>query len=334
MPGRIARLSAAVLMAVGLSWWATQTLADDSDPTNRRPQLSTGPGIQSVAFLPREGGGSEIYAGDPSCIPNVNTLQVGVIGSFEQRCGDGAWVSLAYPVLTGGATIRSINIIHNTNTGQGDLYLMGDCGGNPDVNDIMWTGCGIIQGAVGGSVTNYCFGDAIFNPPAVVWVVAVHRDSLSFDIAFDCAQDGPGNGYANSVGSGNCGDWDDLDEFTHGDNCNPGGTFGGCAWVSLVVSGAAGVPLCCCSPAQCDGDVNGDSYVDQLDGGFILARFGLNASDPANCQADVNCDGLIDPLDSGYVLARFGTCNPPIKCPPGGGEPDAGDSGGCGNPCG
>ena len=196
---------------------------------------------------------------------------------------------------------------------MGDLYLMGDCGGNPDVNNILYTGCQCIEGAVSGAVTNYCISDPIYLPSAIIWVVAVSRSGFDFDIAFDDAMHGPGHGYGNLVGSGNCGDWVDLNDSG----------FGGCAWVSLVAAYSSGVPDCCDSSACCDGDVNGDGIVDPLDAGFILARFGLDASDPAHCQADANCDGLIDPLDSGYVLARFGTCNEPVQCPRGGGEPSS-----------
>ena len=168
-----------------------------------------------------------------------------------------------------------------------------------------------------------------------MWVVAVFRDSFAFDIAFDCALDGPGHGYSNVVGSGNCGDWSDLDNFTHGDDCNPGGTLGGCAWVSLIPP-AHCQPSCCDSPALCDGDVNGDGHVDPLDIGAILARLDLDASEQANCQYDLNCDALIDPLDFGYVLARLGTCNVPVRCPIGGGPPDECGScpgGYCGEQC-
>ncbi|MCH7701168.1 MAG: hypothetical protein IID37_05735 [Planctomycetes bacterium] len=70
----------------------------------------------------------------------------------------------------------------------------------------------------------------------------------------------------------------------------------------------------CDSPAQCDGDANGDGMVDPLDTGAILARFGLDPCAEANCQYDVNCDGMLDPLDTGYVLARFGVCNPVPEC--------------------
>ncbi|MCH7720303.1 MAG: hypothetical protein IH988_04855 [Planctomycetes bacterium] len=335
---RVLGLGVTAVVIGGLCIASSTAFAADINKTAQAqgPSLSTGPGAQGLPLLPRGGGGDEIYAGNPTCIPNANSLQVGITGAFNQECADGQWVSLGYPVVTSGATIESINIIHNTNTGEGDLYLMGDCGNGPDTKNILWTGCSCIMGAVSGEVTNYCIGEPLVDPPAIVWVVAVFRDgSFAFDIAFDCNLDGPNHAFGNLVGSGNCGDWTDLDNFVVENNpCpgNPFGTFGGCAWVSLLVAGSPGVPPCCDSPAMCDGDVNGDGLVDPLDSGFVLARFGLDASDPANCQADANCDGLIDPLDSGYVLARFGLCNEPVECPLGGGNPGECGPVGCGEP--
>jgi len=60
----------------------------------------------------------------------------------------------------------------------------------------------------------------------------------------------------------------------------------------------------------CPGDANGDSTVDPLDAGFVLARFGcsVGTGDPLCDAADQNGDGFVDPLDAGFVLARFGAC--------------------------
>ena len=115
MSSRIVNAAATVLLAGGLCWWLAQAEADDNDPTIGRPRLSTGLGLPGAPLLPR-GGSDEDYAGNPTCIPSANTLQVGVTGPFKQLCGDGAWVSMAYPVMTSGAAIVSINIIHNTIT--------------------------------------------------------------------------------------------------------------------------------------------------------------------------------------------------------------------------
>jgi len=332
MRNGITSLGMAAVMGGVFGWGADLARPHDDASIPRPARLGTGPGRTAGPLQPRGGDPEEIFAGFDGCVPRSNTLQVGIDAPIQPDCADGQWVSLAYPFLTGGATITAINIVHNTNTGVGDLHLVGDCGGNPDTNAILWTGCGCIAGAVGGAVTNYCIGDPIVEPPAVVWVVAVFHESFSFDIAFDCLQDGPGHGYGNLVGTGRCGDWVDLNGYTHGDECNPGGTFGGCAWVSLVVDDSPPEPVCCDSPAACAGDANGDGVVNPLDTGAVLSRFGLDASDPANCQYDVNCDGQIDPLDAGYVLARLGSCVPPDVCPLGGGAP--GECGGAAAGCG
>ena len=263
-------LGAVLGAAVVVCFWGNFAMAEVPTTQVMAPSWSAGAGGQGLPLLPRGGGGDELFGGDPTCIPLTNTAQVGLQGAFLQECGDGQWMSLAYPVLTSGETIESINIIHNTNASSGDLYLMGDCGGNPDVNNILWSGCGCIEGTVGGAVTNYCIGDALANVPATTWVVAVFRDDFSFDIAFDDNNHAPGHTFGSLVATGNCGDWDDLNDFG----------FGGCSWVSLVVAGSPGGPECCDSPALCDGDANGDGGVDPLDTGAILSRFGLDASDP------------------------------------------------------
>ncbi|MCH7701912.1 MAG: hypothetical protein IID37_09505 [Planctomycetes bacterium] len=65
----------------------------------------------------------------------------------------------------------------------------------------------------------------------------------------------------------------------------------------------------CPNDVPCEGDVNGDSMVDPLDSGFVLARFGCLVKGDPDCEAaDANGDGVVDPLDAGFVLARFGEC--------------------------
>lgn len=321
---------------------STAVAADNNDSAQGssvsvglRAALSAVPGPQGLPLLPRGGGGEELYAGDPTCTPNTNDGGIGLFSAgaaFFTECGDEVWASLAFPVLTGGATIESVNIIFS-GEGQadgGDLYLMGDCGGNPDVNNILFTGCGCIQETLPNEVTNHPIGDPLVDPPAIVWVVTVYSELADnskapiWFIAFDANQQAPGHAYANLTagGVGDCGNWTDLNNFG----------FGGCYWVSLLTADSPAGPPCCDSGAMCDGDVNGDGLVDPLDSGFVLARFGLDSSDPANCAADANCDGIIDPLDSGYVLARFGLCNEPVLCPLGGGNPGECDPGGPMNP--
>lgn len=60
----------------------------------------------------------------------------------------------------------------------------------------------------------------------------------------------------------------------------------------------------------CPGDANNDGFVDPLDTGYVLARFGCSVDEnPACAMADQNADGAVDPLDVGFVLARFGECS-------------------------
>jgi hypothetical protein len=237
----------------------------------------------------------------------VCDLQVGVTGSFTQNCptGNNGWVSLAFPVETNGALVSAVNMTHNTNTAGGHLYLLGDCGGNPDINNRLYTGCSqIVAGSVGPQVYP-------IDPPvatgSTTWVVAVFQSTFSFDVAYNSSLPGAGLAYGNLSSSGVCGNWQDLNVFG----------FGFCYCVSVETSGGTED---CCEGALCDGDANGDGVVDPLDSGYAAARFGADVMLPGNCQADVNCDGIIDPLDGGYILARFGTCNAPILCAPGGGE--------------
>ncbi len=56
------------------------------------------------------------------------------------------------------------------------------------------------------------------------------------------------------------------------------------------------------------GDAGDDGFVDPLDSGAVLARFGGDVTELA--RYDLNADGAIDPLDAGAVLARFGNSAP------------------------
>ena len=109
---RIVNATVTVPVAIAMCWGAAQAAADDGDPTIRRPQLVAAPAAPVLPLLARGARGNEIYAGDPTCIPITIDNGAGIQGGGSQECGDGQWISLAYPVLTGGATIESINIVH------------------------------------------------------------------------------------------------------------------------------------------------------------------------------------------------------------------------------
>lgn len=57
-----------------------------------------------------------------------------------------------------------------------------------------------------------------------------------------------------------------------------------------------------------EGDASDNGFVDPLDSGAVLARFGGDVAELA--RFDINADGAIDPLDVGAVLARFGSGAP------------------------
>ncbi len=80
--------------------------------------------------------------------------QIGLEGAYQQECTDTplTWISLAFPVTTGGANVDAITFTLNTNRAGGDLWIMGstdppsdcpeDCqaaptSGSVDVPDLL-----------------------------------------------------------------------------------------------------------------------------------------------------------------------------------------------------
>jgi hypothetical protein len=172
----------------------------------------------------------------------TNDSQVGITGSFVQQCEDGQWVSLAYPILTGGASVDTVLSIHNTNTGEGDIYIMGGTCAGPDVNDIKWVCCCGILGAPSGveisNSTGFPIATSATDP---TWVVMVFRSSFSFDVAFDSSTEPrPGAAYGNLSGLGGPGEWQDLNNFG----------FGACYFVDLALTGDPASPCDCGGPQE------------------------------------------------------------------------------------
>jgi hypothetical protein len=268
------------------------------------------------ALAPR-GGCAAINAG--GCTPVDNDLQVGISGgSINQSCGSNEWVALAFPIDTGsGATIQAINMTHNTNTGNGDLYLTGDAGGCPDVNNILWTGDCVISGNGTGLPTTYCTGPVAAS--GTVWVVATfHSPNFDFDVAYD--DDGSGGtnfglAYGNLVSDGSCGNWQDLALFA----------FGYCYHVNVDLADECGdctdVIFNGCS-AGCGGEGEGEGEGECGDGGDCCTPgSGPFCSDIDCCEAicaidPFCCDNTWDSIcadeaDAEEVLCDEGTCVPP-----------------------
>ncbi|MCP4893187.1 MAG: hypothetical protein GY911_05175 [Actinomycetales bacterium] len=61
-----------------------------------------------------------------------------------------------------------------------------------------------------------------------------------------------------------------------------------------------------CDPF-CDGDVNGDTYVNGTDLGRLFSAWGLCLPDEP-CYADFNGDGMVDSADLGVLLSGWGRC--------------------------
>lgn len=108
--------------------------------------------------------------------------QLGINGTFTQSCGDGQWISLAFPFAGNlGASIDRITMVHHSNTGVGDLYLMGgDCFGPHTTNIYASLGPAIV-GAPSGVPVNYDFAPVV-STTDIVWVVAVFETGFSFDV--------------------------------------------------------------------------------------------------------------------------------------------------------
>jgi hypothetical protein len=61
-----------------------------------------------------------------------------------------------------------------------------------------------------------------------------------------------------------------------------------------------------CDPF-CDGDVNGDTYVNGTDLGRLFSAWGICLPDET-CYADFNGDGMVDSADLGVLLGGWGRC--------------------------
>ena len=67
----------------------------------------------------------------------------------------------------------------------------------------------------------------------------------------------------------------------------------------------------------CPSDLNGDSIVNGIDLGILLANWSIpptapgcdGAPGPGGCPADLNQDGLVNGIDLGILLANWGPCN-------------------------
>jgi len=165
-----------------------------------------------------------IHSGFPGgCTDDGHCIEgVSITGPLNGNCPAGDnddWISLAFPVRTEGTVIDTIEMTHTFNppTGTGGhLYLVEDCGGQPNVENILWEGCDAVT--PGNTGTQFYQ----VNPPvitgALTWVVVVPRTSFAFDVAFNPIGNGTSTdlAFANLTGTGNLGEWFDVSDEGYG----------------------------------------------------------------------------------------------------------------------
>ncbi len=59
-------------------------------------------------------------------------------------------------------------------------------------------------------------------------------------------------------------------------------------------------------PTRCEGDLNGDTFVDEQDMAQLLRHYGACVA----CEEDLNNDGLVDDADAQIIDAQGGRCRP------------------------
>jgi hypothetical protein len=220
-----------------------------------------------------------------ACEPAINDSQVGIGGGFYQECRDGSWVSLAFPIQTGGANIDTVVSVFNSNDGEGDIYITGGTCNGPDVTDIKWVCCNGIKNAPPGVPISNSTGFPITTSATdPTWVVMVPRSGGSFYIALDSSTLGTsGAAYGNLTGLGIPGDWQDLNLYG----------FGACYWVDLTVTGNPASP-CGGGPAPANDDCANAAALDVAPGGvaFVDGTTMGAAIDDAECVTPTTAPGV------------------------------------------
>lgn len=143
---------------------------------------------------------------------------------------DSLWTGLAFPFMLGsGVTVDTVEFTLNTNNGGGDIYITGntdvsgDC--QPDVTDILAQVCCALDGQGTGALS--VTFDPVETTDEITWVVIPGRTGMagldgnglpnggtapSNQVARDdTAVSSPNQAFANLIGTGNPGDWTDLD---------------------------------------------------------------------------------------------------------------------------
>jgi subtilisin-like proprotein convertase family protein len=258
------------------------------------------------------GGGTDCAACPEQAI--VNDAQVGISGTLFSQCGSGPWVSLAFPIQTGGADVDTVLSVHNTNTGEGDIYVMGGTCDGPDVNDILFTCCcGIMDAPSGVEISNSSGFPIATSDTDPTWVVMVFKVHFAFDVAYDSSTLGTsGAAYGNLSSLGDPGDWQDLDNYG----------FGACYFVDLALTGNPASVCNCGGPVPPPNAECADAEaLDVAPGGQVCADgTTINASiDAFECETPTTAPGVWYEVAGTGNTMRATTCE---DSPPAGADYD------------
>lgn len=260
---------------------------------------------------------ANVYPGD------CDDAQIGIQGDFIQECGDGGWISLAFPIETGGGMIDTVTFQLSTNHAGGDLYLMGDIGCQPDTSSILAGLCCALSGVETGAAHELHFDPVMTSADVPTWVVLVERTGRAgtnglgfFDggnfKAFGLGRSMlepslPNRAFANLVGTGNPGDWTDLHDL--------GGGLGSpfCVGLSFTGQDPGGPYDCVANPDPTGACCNVDGDECQMMRGFECGiAGGVYLGDGTTCD---DCLPACNP-DAGDCCAANGTpgCDDPMCC--------------------
>ncbi len=283
--------------------------------TNMAPRA--GAGILASLALIAIGAMAPSASGQCNVCAGADDASLGIVNFSIQECGDGQWAGFAFPIMTGGGLKDCVSVQLSENLGGGDMYIMGDIDCQPDTSNILASSCCALDPLPAGVVSEIRFPAVNTSAVDPTWVVFVERSGLTGvdeDGNFDgtggasvrFARDGaspslPNQAFGNLVGTGNPGDWTDLDDFD----------FGNCYQVTLLFAGGDPDIVDC-------GDHEGaccvfDGSCEEASHDFLCFTGEGNsyAGDGVDC-AGANCEALCIYADANN--------DPPGPC----GQPDAG----------
>ena len=250
--------------------------------------------------------------------------QAGIQGNFVQECdglggsddittpaNNDGWTGLAFPFQTGGANVDAVRFTLNSNLAGGDIWIVGNTAdpnlpptcGQPDITNVLAVICCGLEGLAPFVQHTVNFGTVATSAVDPTWVVLVGRTGLagqnangffdgtdfpSHQVARDTAQPSTaGQAFANLEGTGNPGDWTDLDTLGLGTPyCIDLLFLGNASDNTDCLSNPALIGVCCLDTPECIIDIgfqcgiNGGSYGGDNSTCGILNPFGACTCGP------------------------------------------------------